>query len=1129
MFGQVDENQNLMSDVWEVAYGITEADEDDDGDGFSNLQESAAGTNPKDPVDFPKSLGLAKMESGHLCHNWPTKAGIRYQTWVSGNLVDWKPVGAPVIGSGGVQQQILNPTTAFTSGGVARSKWTGISIGFTQFKANASAGIPVPQIQDRIQTLEIRQTDPNESQFGQWVRGWIVAPARGSYTFWFASDDRGEFWLSTDADPSNKSMLCNVPDWASFREWTKHASQRSSAVNLTANQAYYFEIYQMEGGGGDHFSVAWTRPGMAEGSREIIDAPHLSSTGQSLEDLMAGGQIFAKLSADHVDSDGDGVSDYEEHFLGLDPALAASIPRSPDRDSVMKTLTSPSTVTLGVSRPRAYEAEDMTAEFTVFRSGGIGALEVPYILSGNAESGADFIALPGIVRIPPGSRSVKIPIHPMADILLESRETVTLTLSGAPGYQLGSSSEASVTIDDAADLLYIAQLRAAPDVTSAGFGSAAVRRAGNSLTGTVKLSFSGLSGKQAGAEIFISSNGLTGPAIYQFPLHQVPASEWNFEAVNGVSRNEILQALDEGRVWVRVTSGNPEETELLGRLQATPAWETMPPPVVPPPAPEQAETTGQAARFLTQATFGPSEADLQTLEDVTFETWIDAQIAMPPSLHLPYMQARRAQWLARNPNNDGWQGPRNEAWWQHALTAPDQLRQRMAFALSQILVISQFGALDGQHEGTTRYYDLLVDHAFGNYRDLLGEITRSPMMGTYLSMMRNRKPDPITGHEPDENYAREIMQLFSVGLNRMHTDGTLQLDSEGMPIPTYTQEDTVELAHVFTGWGPHYDPADPPRWDNGSIADRSGWFTWGYDGMRPMTFYQEFHDTNERTILNGNVIPAGADGIARLDLALDALFQHPNAGPFLARQLIQRFVTSNPSPGYIHRVAGAFNDNGEGVRGDLGATIKAVLLDFEARDPSVRTSASYGKPAEPVLRVSRMHRVLKTTTPLAGNPNYYLNLQWDLPEQAPLLSPSVFNFFQPGYSNPGNIARAGLLSPEFQIFAETTAIRQANSNYAALNWGRWTAEGASVTINYDDLVAILNTPGKTPVEARELLIDHLDDRLLFGEMSAALRDEIRNAFTSLPSWYDFRNDHQRGRARMTAYLILNSPEFFVQK
>jgi len=339
----------------------------------------------------------------------------------------------------------------------------------------------------------------------------------------------------------------------------------------------------------------------------------------------------------------------------------------------------------------------------------------------------------------------------------------------------------------------------------------------------------------------------------------------------------------------------------------------------------------------------------------------------------------------------------------------------------------------------------------------------------------------------------------------------------------------VALAHVFTGWGPHYDSADPPRWDHGGIADRSGWFTWGYDAMRPMTFYQEFHDAEERTILNGNVIPAGADGIERLDLALDALFEHPNVGPFLARQLIQRFVTSNPSPGYIHRVATVFNNNGSGVRGDLGATIKAVLLDYEARDSSVRQSASYGKPAEPMLRISRLHRVMGTPPPISGNPNYYLNLQWDFPEQAPLLSPSVFNFFQPGYSNPGNIAKAGLLSPEFQIFAETTAIRQANANYATLNWGQWTAESVNVTINYDNLVAILNTPGATAEQARELLINHLNDRFLFGEMSTALRDEIRSAFSAIPSWYDFRIEYQRGRARMAAYLILNSPEFFVQK
>ena len=204
-----------------------------------------------------------------------------------------------------------------------------------------------------------------------------------------------------------------------------------------------------------------------------------------------------------------------------------------------------------------------------------------------------------------------------------------------------------------------------------------------------------------------------------------------------------------------------------------------------------------------------------------------------------------------------------------------------------------------------------------------------------------------------------MKQLFSVGLSRTHLDGTLMLDAEGLPIPTYTQEETVGLAHIFTGWGPHYDDANPPRWSNNSIASRNDWFLYGYDALRPMSYYANHHDNEERVILGGHLIPAGSDGVDRLAQAMDAIFEHPNTGPFIARQLIQKFVTSNPSPGYVARVASAFNDNGSGTRGDLGATIKAVLLDYEARALAPRQSYSYGKPSEPLLRVARALRVLR--------------------------------------------------------------------------------------------------------------------------------------------------------------------------
>ena len=1133
---RVDVDGNGLSDVWEAAHaGALAPAEDDDGDGFTNRIEESAGTNPRDPGDFPRG-GAVVMEEGNLRHRWPSVTGIRYQTEVSNDLQQWRAIGPARIGTGAELEAVFR-SGDHSSGGVSRSVWTGLSgWGLSVIRNAVRDGIPAPNFEDRLHLLEIPQSNPNADQFGQWIRGWIVAPESGTFTFWIASDDASELWLSPDSQAAGRALIASVPEWTSFRQWTKYPSQRSASIPLEAGKSYYFEIFQRESSGGDHLSVAWTRPGMTEGSREIIGDPHLSSTGESLDQLMAAGKgLFFRVQAGHTDSDGDGVNDHEEYLLGLNPELAASTPRLPDLEAATRILASPSTVTVGVAAARTYEtAFSAPARFQIFRAGGIGPLDVAFSLGGSAVAGADFISPPTSVRIPGGKRGAMVEIQALADDSVEPAETVTLTLAVGQGYTVGSPATAEILIDDAPDQIYVAALRAAPGVDSSGSGSAVLRRAGNSMAGIVALSFGGLSHPQTGAELFISSDGQSGTVVLPLPPDQVPRLTWDFNAAGGLSRSEILEAIDQGRLWVRLRSSGFPGGELLARFAAAPAWDVMPEPPVPGPAPEAPSNVAEAARFLTQATFGPTNEDIAALLSTTFAQWIDAQRALPPTRHLPYVQARRAELIARD-GNDGWQGPRNEAWWQHALTAPDQLRQRAAWALSQIFVVSQFGALDIHHEGVTRYYDILVDHALGNYRELLEEVTLSPMMGTYLSMIRNQKPDPLTGHEPDENYAREVMQLFSVGLLRMHPDGSLMLDSEGMPMPTYSQDDTVGLAHVFTGWGPHYDPAAPPTWSNGSIAQPRDWFRWGYDEMRPMSFYPEFHDTRDRRILNGVVVPGSATGQQRLEVALDAIFEHPNTGPFIARQLIQKLVTSNPGPGYIHRVAAVFADNGAGVRGDLGATVRAVLLDPEARTAEPRQRLSFGKPAEPLLRYARLLRLCRPAPPKAGDPRFFLNTQYNIPEQAPLLSPSVFNFFQPGSSSPGRIAASGLLSPEFQIFAETTAISQANTLHSTIQWGIWTPERDPSNENYvlriqiDPLVDILNQSGVSRAQAQENLIDWLDVRLLFGAMSPGLRQDLRDMFASFPTWFDHSLERQRARARTALYLVCTSPEFFVQK
>ena len=1123
------------SDVWEALYGpLTDPHGDDDGDGFTNLQEALAGTNPHDPDCYPRLQPMTAPSPASVQQQFPTIPGIQYQVMASPDLQEWFPAGPAVIGTGDEAELLLQRHQPVSTGRVRRARWTGITDGGLATVKSLAASTP-PDEAHQVSLLDFPQTNPNEDNYGQWIRGWLLPPLSGTYTFWLASDDHSEFWLSTDASPENMQLRASVSGWTAYREWTKHPSQQSAPLALQAGEPLYFEVFHREFSGGDHLSLAWTLPGNPLDTREIISGDALSTVGFSLESLMeAHGKLFFRLDVSHVDSDGDGLSDFDEFFLGLNPYRTQTKPRVPDLEEALRILNSGNTVSLGVSRPRAYESTAEPAEFVVFRAGGIRPVTVHYTLSGTATEGLDYHPLPGTIDIPGGARSVRIPIHPIDDGMLEPAETVVMTLLPGDNFELSAPFSATVTIDDAPDIVQIATLRPLPGIVSQGTGTATLRRAGNNLDAYLSLSLSGLSAAWDRAELFVSDDGLSGPVILPLPDPQFSGLFWDFPAAGGLTREDILAALDQQRVWVRVASIAYPEGEVAGRL----GHGALPPPdpFSPPAAPTTAPDAGEAARFLAQASFGARASELATLPDLEYSQWIDTQIALPPTYHLPYVEARRAEWLARTDgDSDGWQTPRQEAFWQHALTAPDQLRQRMAFALSQILVVSQFGPLDIDHLGTTLYYDMLLEHAFGNYRDLLEDVTLSPMMGTYLSMMRNQKTDPDTGHEPDENFAREIMQLFSIGLVQLHPDGSPILDANGRPLPSYTQDDTVALAHVFTGWGPHYDPADPPRWSNDTIATPSAWFRWGRDPLRPMSFYPDFHDQQDRVIVGGVTIPGTLDGPARLSMALDTLFQHPNAGPFLARNLIQRFVTSNPSPGYIQRVAAVFDNNGQGERGDLGAVIRAILLDPEARHPDYRASISQGKPDEPVLRIARMLRGLDLQPGTADDPRYFLNYQYNLTEQAPLLSPSVFNFFQPVYQHPGAITQAGLLSPEFQIFSETTGIRQANEVFRTLDWGIWTPERDAqdqnivLTIDYTPWVNILNTPGLTDTQAQNLLLDHLDTLFLFGAMRPELRQEILNAYEALPSWFDTSDQRQARRAQMALYIILTSPQAFVTR
>ncbi len=523
----------------------------------------------------------------------------------------------------------------------------------------------------------------------------------------------------------------------------------------------------------------------------------------------------------------------------------------------------------------------------------------------------------------------------------------------------------------------------------------------------------------------------------------------------------------------------------------------------PPPPPPPPVSSAEAFQLLNQATFGATESGIQTVVGSGLEAWVNAELAKPASLQLPHMQSLPPPQFLFELQPD-----RVDIWFRNAVNGDDQLRQRVAFALSEILVVSQQGALVNFPFALADYYDVLARNAFSNYRDLLEEVTLHPAMGIYLSMLGNEKPNAALNIRPDENYARELMQLFSIGLVQLNIDGTAMLDAQNQPIPTYDQAVIEGFAHVFTGW--HFAGAPSFEFAAPTPANRT----------QPMQLYEDFHDTGEKQLLDGVVLPAGQTGDQDLAAALDNIFNHPNVGPFVAFRLIQRLVTSNPSPSYVARVATVFNDNGQGVRGDLGAVITAILLDEEAR-PSLPMDLD-GKIKEPLLRVTQLWRAYEGRS----QSGRYQLLQGIPPSiflgQGPLQSPSVFNFFSPSYAPPGEISNSNLVAPELEIATEYQNTLVTNYLfYQAFSANSVSAEEPAFSA---DDVFIDITDELAVADDTDALIDLVAEKLLGGSISDVLRQEIAGMLTLFSG-----PDSAPLRVAEAVYLVASSPEYAYQR
>jgi uncharacterized protein (DUF1800 family) len=507
-------------------------------------------------------------------------------------------------------------------------------------------------------------------------------------------------------------------------------------------------------------------------------------------------------------------------------------------------------------------------------------------------------------------------------------------------------------------------------------------------------------------------------------------------------------------------------------------------------------TAAQASRFLTQAGFSASEEDINSTRLYGCEDKLNEFLATPVS-------SSTWDWLISQVYDAETYrystAPTDYMIWWRLITASDPLRQRIALALSEFFVVSVNGVpSQWRHFAMAAYWDLLCEHAFGNFRRLLEAVTLNPAMGFYLNTKGNQKEDPATGRAPDENYAREVMQLFTIGLVELNIDGTPKTDGSGRPIETYDLDDITNLARVFTGWD--LDTSVMPA-------------TSTQPYRLPMRLNASRHSTLEARFLS-TVIPAGTDGITALRIALDALFNHPNVGPFFGRQLIQRLVASNPSPAYVARVAAAFNNNGNGVRGDMKTVVRAVLLDPEARGDDALTRPAGGKLREPMLRFIQWVRTFRATSTSGTWKIGDLSDPGTRLSQSPLRSPSVFNFFRPGYMPPNTVlASAGLVAPEFQITNEPTVAGYLNFMQNVIANGI-----VDVIPDYSAEVTLAADP--------PALVSRLNLLLAANQLSATTQSRIGAAIATIAGT---TTAGLTNRVRAAIMLIMACPEYLVQK
>jgi len=826
------------------------------------------------------------------------------------------------------------------------------------------------------------------------------------------------------------------------------------------------------------------------------------------------------------------------------------------------------TISISVITELAIEKSNIFAKFKVERSGDSSALAIKFDHTNADESYAlatsgDFTLVysdggnvGSTIVLAKNQNSRVIEVQPKQDNIHEVIELVTINILESEDYQVGSDNITRVKIADADNTsdnskVFIGYFSPQDGATSVGSGVLSLVLQGDNEQATLSYDFSGLSSEQTDQHIHLAPSG----TMIKDIEHMGGVYNYHWDLSPGgpfTTKQQMLDTLFSGAFYLNIHSANYPNGEIFANFTYD---ESVAPPDDSLLTPEDRER--DIIRFLTQATFGatPSEYEFiknQMNEDGSnrmqvYEAWIDQQMSLPATNMLELTDATNALF----PEEDGWHA-RRDAFWPIAVYANDQLRQRVAFALSEILVIGDANTVPRRaYRGVADYWDTLSSNAFGQYNGLLEHVSRHAIMGNWLSHLKNSKADTEKGTFPDENYAREIMQLFSFGLVHQEINGSVKLGENNLPKTTYDNNVIENLARVFTGlsFSKISDEGimvDNPRFNLGNQAN-SEQYRW----TEPMMFFTEKHDFGEKTLFNNGIQvievaaqePSLANANDELSYVIDAIVAHPTTAPFISYRLIQRLVTSNPSNDYIQRVSLAF-----GETGDLKQTIKAILLDPEARNPSVVSSLSFGKVKEPILRFTSLMRILNARSSVefgtdgidfSGKSTYAESASLlrvgDLPiSQRSLGSPSVFNFFSPDFSPAGELASQSLVAPELQLMTESSMVNTINTLGALILNGLVRPSYRLSEYKKEDLIVRLDsqilidtwqqTQGDDEAKAKTV-INYLDFYLNAGQLRfnesgisyQALIQAISSATLTV------------NKVNMAIYGLINAPESILQR